>query len=54
MDEVAKALERLLGPTPVNTIWYFRDWKGFHAQKGKSRARNYLYVDGHVADYEKF
>lgn len=55
MDEIANHFERVYGePAPVNTIWYFRDWQGFHAQRGKARSRNYLYIDGHVADYEKY
>ena len=54
MDEVVKGLEEWIGPTPVNTVWCFRDWRDFHSQKGKSRSRNYLYIDGHVADFERF
>ncbi len=55
MDETANRFERFLGePTPVNTIWYFRDFNNFHGEAGKARARNYLYVDGHVSDFEKF
>jgi len=54
MDEVSNRLQAFFGePFPVNTIWYFRDFAGFHAQRGKNRSRNYLYVDGHVADFEK-
>ncbi len=55
MDEMANMFEQFSGDViPVNTIWYMRDWVGFHAQKSQGRSRNYLYVDGHVADFEKF
>lgn len=55
MDTVARQLAQMYDePVPPNTIWYLRDWVGFHAQEGKARTRNYLYVDGHVADYEKY
>ncbi len=70
MDEVANRFERFFGePAPVNTIWYMRDFHNFHASKrrvvtsddedeegspGGPGRRNYLYVDGHVTDYEKY
>lgn len=70
MDEVANRIESFFGePAPVNTIWYMRDYNNFHRgnrrvsasdDEGQDGApasagqRNYLYVDGHVADYEKY
>lgn len=35
-----------------NMIWILRDYDNFHGKAGKPGARRYLYVDGHVADYE--
>lgn len=56
------------GPLPVNTLYIMRDYNNFHAKShrvaaevklgeeeaSEARQRNYLFVDGHVADYEKF
>lgn len=63
IDEIAGRIEqRMAGrsrdeshePVPVQTIWIFRDWYNFHGPGGKPGSRNYLYVDGHVSDFEKF
>lgn len=35
-----------------NMIWIMRDYGNFHGEAGKPGARRYLYVDGHVTDYE--
>lgn len=35
-----------------NTIWIMRDYWNFHAPQGEPGARRYLYIDGHVTDYE--
>ncbi len=35
-----------------NTIWVMRDYDNFHGPGGKPGARRYLYVDGHVMDFE--
>jgi len=54
-DEVSRMITRVVEePAPTSAIWYFRDWNGFHAQKNRSQSRNYLHLDGHVADFEKF
>ncbi len=37
---------------PINSIWIFRDFNNFHAPGGTPGARRYLYIDGHVTDYE--
>lgn len=37
---------------PDNTIWVMRDYFNFHGEAGKPGARRYLYVDGHVTDFE--
>ena len=68
IDEIANAIERRTDePAPVNTIWIMRDLNNFHRnsrrvstdEEGNDSAstpgqRNYLYVDGHVTDYEKY
>ena len=41
----------LEGQAP-HTIWVMRDYDNFHNRGGKPGARRYLYIDGHVADYE--
>lgn len=35
-----------------NSIWLMRDYNNFHGRVGSVRARSYLYVDGHVGDFE--
>jgi prepilin-type N-terminal cleavage/methylation domain-containing protein len=50
---------------PANTVWIVRDWDNFHSNKwienpvddtlrpaGGPGARRYLYIDGHVTDWE--
>lgn len=65
IDEVSKAIEARIGePAPPNVIWYIRDYHNFHAKnprttidqgtKSETGRRNYLYVDGHVTDFEKY
>jgi prepilin-type N-terminal cleavage/methylation domain-containing protein len=36
----------------VNSICTFHDYNNFHAAGGSPGAQRYLYVDGHVTDYE--
>ena len=36
-----------------NALWLVRDYDNFHGKSGESGSRNYLYIDGHVADFEK-
>jgi hypothetical protein len=31
-----------------------RDYNNFHGESGEPGARRYLYIDGHVADFENF
>jgi len=38
--------------TPSNTIWFARDYENFHGKAGEIGARRYVYIDGHVSDYE--
>lgn len=53
MSEVVERMNRRPGRTVgVNAIWYMRDYNNFHGESGKPGARRYLYVDGHVGDYE--
>ncbi|MHC5110829.1 MAG: type II secretion system protein [Planctomycetota bacterium] len=35
-----------------NSIWVMRDYDNFHGTAGKPGSRRYLYIDGHVGDYE--
>jgi len=61
MDEVANfiasSFDQAVSP---NTIWLMRDYNNFHGEPAKrgeaanKRARNYLYIDGHVSDFEQF
>ena len=38
----------------TNQIWVMRDYWNFHGPGGKPGARRYLYMDGHVTDYEGY
>lgn len=40
--------------TSTNSIWLIRDYDNFHGEPGGSGARNYLYSDGHVEDFERY
>jgi prepilin-type N-terminal cleavage/methylation domain-containing protein len=52
-DEVARSLKERTGRVVgENTIWILRDYYNFHGKEGKQGARRYLYIDGHVGDYE--
>lgn len=37
---------------PPNTIWFARDYDNFHGKAGDIGARRYVYIDGHVSDFE--
>lgn len=51
--EIANRMEeRREDAIAENSIWIFRDYDNFHAPAGKPGARRYLYVDGHVTDFE--
>ncbi len=53
MKEVAARFERFTGKQlPENAIWILRDYENFHGKGGTIGARRYLYVDGHVTDFE--
>ncbi len=34
------------------TVWFANDYDNFHGKKGTIGARRYVYIDGHVSDYE--
>jgi prepilin-type N-terminal cleavage/methylation domain-containing protein len=52
-DEVARFLKERLGRIVAeNTIWVLRDYFNFHGKEGMPGARRYLYIDGHVGDFE--
>ncbi len=53
MTEVVAGFERFIDRSVAeNSIWIMRDYDNFHAPAGKPGARRYLYIDGHVTDYE--
>jgi len=55
LDEVAKRLrDRFDRAVGENTIWIMRDYDNFHGEAGQPGARRYLYIDGHVGDFENF
>jgi prepilin-type N-terminal cleavage/methylation domain-containing protein len=51
-EVAARCEEHWQRPVPENTIWLLSDYKPFHGQAGKAGAKRYLYIDGHVTDYE--
>lgn len=53
MADIAQRFGRMLDRSiPDNTIWIMRDYENFHGPAGSQGSRRYLYVDGHVTDYE--
>jgi len=44
--------EMMANATPENSIWLMRDYENFHGKAGEPGSRRYLYIDGHVADFE--
>jgi prepilin-type N-terminal cleavage/methylation domain-containing protein len=52
MKEYAEDMEHRFGKVPLNSIWVFRDFDNFHGPGGRPGARRYLYIDGHVTDFE--
>ena len=53
IEEIVAMFERFRGRTiPDNTVWIMRDYNNFHGEGGKPGARRYLYIDGHVTDFE--
>jgi prepilin-type N-terminal cleavage/methylation domain-containing protein len=51
--EIANRFEQFTDRViPENSIWVMRDYDNFHAAGGKPGARRYLYIDGHVTDFE--
>jgi len=37
---------------PAESIWFACDYWNFHGKEGQIGARRYVYIDGHVSDYE--
>jgi prepilin-type N-terminal cleavage/methylation domain-containing protein len=53
IQEFIQEMENHIGVrAEANSIWIFRDYDNFHAPGGTPGARRYLYIDGHVTDYE--
>ncbi len=52
-DRLSARYERFTGRKVANNmIWIMRDYNNFHGDAGTRGSRRYLYVDGHVTDYE--
>ena len=52
-DRLSGLYERRTGRLVVNhMLWIMRDYNNFHAEFGERGSRRYLYVDGHVTDFE--
>lgn len=54
LEVVQRFTEMMADPIPENSIWLMRDYENFHGKAGEPGSRRYLYIDGHVADYENF
>lgn len=53
MTDVANMIEQFIDRTiPEDGVWVLRDYDNFHGRAGQAGARRYLYIDGHVTDYE--
>lgn len=53
LEEFVKEVEEHRGrKLQLTSIWLFRDYNNFHGPGGTPGARRYLYIDGHVTDYE--
>jgi prepilin-type N-terminal cleavage/methylation domain-containing protein len=37
---------------PPTSVWILRDYGNFHGEGGQIGSRRYLYIDGHVTDFE--
>ncbi len=37
-----------------NTVWIAKDYLNFHGRKGEKGAFRYLFIDGHVGDFEQY
>lgn len=52
-DRLSEQYERFSGvKVPDEMLWIMRDYENFHGAPGSPGARRYLYVDGHVTDFE--
>lgn len=52
MDEMAGLFSRRGRIIADNAIWIMRDYDNFHGRAGAAGSRRYLYIDGHVTDFE--
>ena len=53
IEETVKRIGRFTDRAiPENMFWVMRDYDNFHGEAGKPGARRYLYIDGHVTDFE--
>jgi prepilin-type N-terminal cleavage/methylation domain-containing protein len=51
-DYVRRMEERPGVKVRINSTWIFQDYDNFHAPGGTPGARRYMYIDGHVTDFE--
>lgn len=52
MAELSNRFSRRGRIVAENMIWIMRDYDNFHAPAGEIGSRRYLYIDGHVTDFE--
>lgn len=53
LEEFIKEVEQYHGrKMERNSIWLFTDYYNFHGPAGTNGSRRYLYIDGHVTDFE--
>ena len=52
MTEVVGRMSEFGRTIAENEFWIMRDYDNFHGKGGSEGARRYLYLDGHVTDFE--
>ncbi len=53
IEEVLQRRQEFLGERLQESMyWLMRDYDNFHERPGKSGSRRYVYLDGHVGDFE--
>jgi prepilin-type N-terminal cleavage/methylation domain-containing protein len=51
-EYVARIRDRTGQVIAPSSVWIFRDFNNFHAPAGALGSRRYVYIDGHVTDFE--
>lgn len=52
MEAAARVGEFTNRTVAAESLWILRDYYNFHGKAGTNGSRRYVYVDGHVADFE--